>query len=394
MTVRFLSARQSIIHTDWLPSGIFGVYMIFSAVTNFWMPVYFSEILGFSGAQIGLLFALNAVTGMLAAFPVGLGNDRAGSRQWVLLALGAQAATMILLGEVRLFLPALIVFFCWSLTFSLFRISLETQLLKTDDGRATGRRVGVFVALRYGGLGLGAILAGYLLAALGFHTTFQLIAAVTLLLLVPASLLPPTALAESRLTDYLRDLKNPRVWPFIGVMFLFAVHWGSEYTCYSLFLKCGLGLSLSRMGWYMALEFASFVLIGFLVAPRLTAGAPLKKYLAAALFASGLGLVGMVDPRLPVSALFRMLHGAGDALMMVLLYVGIARLFDIHRRGGNAGAVNLAMMLGLILGALVAGPLGERFGYGVPIWLGGLLLALPVPFLFLSPRRGAAPSAS
>lgn len=387
MTERYLTAPQARFHTEWLPSTIFGVYMIFSAVTNFWLPIYFSDILGFSGAQIGVLFALNAVTGMLAAFPVGLGNDRARSRQWVLIALSAQAVTMILLGRVRLFLPALAVFFGWSLTFSLFRISLETQLLKTDDGRATGRRVGLFVALRFGGLGLGTALAGYLLTFFGFRTTFLLIAVVTLLLLIPSFWLPPTPLAQSRFADYLKDLRSPRVLLFVGVMFLFAIHWGSEYTCYSLFLKHNLNLSLQGMGWYMALEFVSFLFIGFFIAPRLTANSPLEKYLAVAFLASGIGLVGMVNPFVPLSAFFRMLHGAGDALTMVMLYVGIARLFDIRRRGGNTGAVNLAMMFGLIIGALIAGPLGERFGYGIPIRLSGLLLLLISLPLFFTRHR-------
>ncbi|MDP8225456.1 MAG: MFS transporter [Candidatus Lernaella stagnicola] len=355
--------------------------MLFSAVTVFWLPVYFSDVLGFSGAQIGLLFALNAVTGMLAAFPAGLGNDRLSSRFWVVLGLLTQAVTLVWFDHVEAFAICIVAYFFWSMTFSLFRISIETQMLKTDSGDKTAQRIGVFVAWRFGGLGVGSLLAGFLLTRFGFHVTFMFVAIVCVVLIVPALLLPRTPVRRVNLREYAADFMDRRVLLFVSWMFLFCTHWGSEYTCYSLFLKKSLGLSLRQMGAYMAVEFSAFLFVGLLLAPRLRTMAIRNACLIGGLLASGIGLLGMVSSNVFVSVSFRFVHGLGDATMMVLIYLGIARLFNAERIGGSTGVVNLAMMTGLIVGALVASPVGEHFGYGVPIWASGMmlvLLALPV----------------
>ena len=67
---------------------------------------------------------------------------------------------------------------------------------------------------------------------------------------------------------------------------------------------------------------------------------------------------------------------------MIALYLGVTRLFNLDRLGGNAGAVNLAMTAGMIFGALIAGPAGEKLGYEVPFWFSGiLLLVLAIPLI-------------
>ena len=67
--------------------------------------------------------------------------------------------------------------------------------------------------------------------------------------------------------------------------------------------------------------------------------------------------------------------------MTLVLYIGIARLFEIERLGGNAGLMNLSTMLGFVTGSLIYGPLGESLGYGHPFWISGaltILLAAPI----------------
>jgi MFS family permease len=106
--------------------------------------------------------------------------------------------------------------------------------------------------------------------------------------------------------------------------------------------------------------------------------------------ASGLGHVGMVFEPVLLSCAFRFLHGIGDGVVLLVFYRGVATLFVAERLGGNAGVVNTMTMVGMVLGALVFGPLGEAFGYGVPLWTSGLLtmlLALPVLVLQRSPKR-------
>jgi MFS family permease len=168
---------------------------------------------------------------------------------------------------------------------------------------------------------------------------------------------------------------------------LFATHWGAEYTSYALFLREDLGLSKIAMGWYMSGEFGAILLTTLLVGKRLRGNGWMIPAAVAGLVFSGIGHIGMTLEPVPLSFGFRCLHGVGDGLIFLLFYVGIARLFKIERLGGNAGLLNLATLVGMVIGSLVFGPVGEAFGYAIPFWIsGGLMLVLIAPLL-LGPGR-------
>jgi len=355
--------------------------MVATGVTNFFLSVFFSEKLGFSGRQIGVLFAAQALTGVLASFPTGLGNDRITSRTFIGAGLVFQAIGFALMGWVRMFVPYLLIFFFWSLSNNVFKSSLDVQILKTDTGERTGSRIGFYQAWRYGGLAVGTIGAGYILHLLDFQKSLFTVAALCLALSWMSRGLAPTPVTRVRLSDYFADFSSPRAILFAGWLFLFATHWGAEYTCYGLFLRKGLHLSLQQMGLYMSAEFAAVLVTLLLVRNRTNGKRRLRNVAIAGLVASGAGHIGMVLRPVALSLAFRSLHGLGDGLMVLVMYIGLARLFSIERLGGNAGLVNLSTMLGFVTGSLIYGPMGEHLGYSVPFWISGaltILLALPI----------------
>ena len=371
---------------DWLPAVLSGAYMLVTSVTNFFLTVYFSEQLGFSGRQIGILYAIGAVTGMLASFPAGMGNDRVTSRTLVALGLACQGAGFALMALVQSFAPYVFIYFLGALAGNLFRISLDVQVLTLDRGSGTGRRVGLYLAWRFLGLTLGTAGAGYVLAWLDFRVSLIVTAVTCLVLsLTLVRRLAPTRVDHVRLSDYRGDFLAPRVLFFAGWWFLFSTHWGAESTSYGLFLRQVLHLDLVEMGWFMAAEFATLLVSVVLVGKKLDRPESLRRIILAGLFLSGLGHVGMIYPAVSLSLGFRMLHGLGDGLLSLILFVGLARLFPAGHLGGNTGLLNLVMMLGTVLGSLGYGPLGERFGYAFPLWASGATTLLLV-VVFLSPR--------
>jgi MFS family permease len=364
-------------HTDWLPSALFGVYSMLTGVAVFWLPIYLQDELGFSGSEIGLVFAVLAVAGTIAAVPAGFSNDRITSRTMVIAALTMQGATLFLFGSVSTFWTFLAVYFVWAIAFNVMRISMEMQVLKHDTGENTARRIGLFVSWRFGGLALGMVLAAVLFQTLDFRLTFKVVAVACLALLLPALLLPPTKVSRHTVRAYLGDLKSLKVLLFVGWMMLFTTHWGAEQTCYSLFLRHNLGLSLTGIGFYMGVEFATIIAAAALFGPRLARpNSRLVTTVLLGLFLSGVGHLGMVVDNVWVSVAFRIIHGFGDGAIMIVLYLGVTRLFAVERLGGNAGVINLAMTTGAIAGALIAGPVGEKFGYEVPFFASGIVLLL------------------
>lgn len=373
--------------SHWLPSALVGSLLLLTSPSNFFLPVYFKETIGLSAAQIGLLFALQSVTGMLASFPAGVTSDRATSRAVVWFSLGGSALGFLGLALARSFTALLPAFLIWALAYATFRLSLDVQVLKTDDRTRSGGRMATYQAFRFAGLFGGTLLAGWLMDELSFPTTLILCAVACALLLVPALRLPPTPRTPSRLTDYRSDLKNPGVLAFLVWMYLFSTHWGAEATCYGLFLREDLGLSLTGIGYYMCVEFGVIAGLVLFIGPRMDRAVG-RSWFVLGLFLSGIGHIGMVAPNVWESVAFRALHGVGDAIIMMVMYVGVARLFSLERVGGNAGLVNTVTMLGSVTGALVFSPMGEAFGYGWPLGVSGFLTVLLIlPILMLNPRH-------
>ena len=365
-----------------LPSVLAGFFAFSTATGNFFLTVYFSEELGFDGAEIGILYALQAMAGVLAALPAGIGSDRVLARHLVALSLAVQAVGFTLLAGLDSFVPFAAAFLLLNVANSTFRYSLDIHVLKSDDGQRTVARVGSYQAARFAGMAAGTAGAGYLLSAVEFRFALLATAAATAILSVCARTLPPTPLERSSLAAYLKDLTSPGVAFFCVWLVLFSTHWGAEFTSYSLFLREGLHLSMVDMGWYMAVEFAAIVVtillfVRFHRTPRVS-----RAVIVFGLLASGAGHIGMVLQPVSISCAFRFLHGIGDGLIFMVFYLGVARFFVAERTGGNAGIVNTMTMLGMVLGALFFGPLGEAFGYSVPLWTSGLLtMFLAVPLL-------------
>lgn len=363
-----------------------GVLMLTSAVTTFLLPVYLKEQLGFSGGQIGILFAFQAMAGIMVIFPAGLGNDRVTSRTLVSTSLLFLGVLFILISNVRIYALFLAVYFIWNACFHLFRLSLDVQVLKTDSGQKTGGRIGLYQAWRFGGIGVGTIAAGYLIESIDFAQSYLIAAGICLILIIPARKLLPTPIERTRLSEYRADFKDPKVIFFAAWLLLFATHWGAEYTSYALFLRKDLSLSMIEMGWYMSAEFFAILLTALLIGRRLKGTSWIAPVSIAGMILSGIGHIGMVFKPIAVSFSFRALHGVGDGLIFLVFYIGISKLFQAHRLGGNAGLMNLATMIGMIIGALIMGPVGERFGYAVPLWTTGIVTLILVIPLFWMPR--------
>jgi len=375
--------------TAWLLAGL---YTLATSAGNFFLPVFFSETLRFSGHQIGLLYAVYAATGVVAAFPAGWGNDRVTSRTLILASLAAHAAGFALMATVTSYPIYIGVFLFWGLAANLFRISLDVEVLKTDSGMTTGSRIGMFQGSRFVGLMLGTLGSGYLLTAIDFRLGLVAMAAASLSLMPLAARLLPTPLVRAKMIEYGRDMLKPGVLFFCAWIVLFASHWGAEFTCYGLFLRKDLGLDLPSMGLYMCGEFAAIAGLTLLVGRRLDQALGVRVVATVGLLLSGVGNVGMVFEPAELSFAFRFVHGLGDGAVGLVLYVGLARLFKLERMGGNAGMVSMLLMVGMILGALVYGPLGESFGYGVPMVVSGVVvLLLAAPVFLVTERKSQAP---
>jgi len=362
-------------------SFFIGAYSAVLSCIYFFLPLYLKGDLRFTGAQIGLLYAVLSVNAILVAFPVGVTGDRYPARVLTRLGLAGTALSLWGMAGVERFWPFLAVFWGFGLSLQLFRQSLDILLFKEKQGDAA-RRFGHFNAMRMGGMTAGVLLGGFLFHALNFPATLKVFGAGMLLLLVPTVRLPLTRGVHASLFEYGRDFLTRPVLFFAAWLFLFTLHWGAEATSLSLFLQHSLDLGPRGIGFYMAGELGVVSLTAYLYG-RFWAGRlkPLA-FLSLALLTSGAGHILMTHPSLAWSFIWRAVHGFGDGLILMETYTTISRLFHVDRIGGNASLISLTTTMGIFAGSLIFGPLGAQYGYAWPLIIsGGISLALlPVAY--------------
>jgi len=369
-----------------LVSFFIGVYSAVISVAYFLLPLYLKGTLRFTGAQIGVLYAVLSLNAILVSFPVGVTGDRLPARILTRLGLAGIAASLWGMAEAGSFWPFLAVFWGFGLSLQLFRQSLDILLFK-ETGGDQARRFGEFNAVRMGGMVAGALAGGWLFNELNFPVTLKIFGAGVLLMLLASGRLPLTIGVRTPILQYGRDFFTRPVLFFAAWLFLFTLHWGAEATSLALFLEYNLGLQPLGVGAYMAGEFAVVSATAYLYG-RFWAGKlkPLT-FLALALVFSGSGHILMTVPNLPWSFAMRALHGFGDGLILMETYTTVSRLFHVERIGGNASLISLATTLGVFAGSLIFGPLGATYGYAWPLIVSGAISLALLPMAYAGLRE-------
>ncbi|MEJ5329079.1 MAG: MFS transporter [Desulfobaccales bacterium] len=370
-----------------------GAYALVIAALYFFLPLYLKGTLGFSGARIGLLYAVLSITSLVVSFPVGVTGDRYPARLLTQVGLGATAVSLFGLAAVTDFWPFLAVFWLFGLSLQLFRQSLDILLFKDNPG-GEARRFGGYNAWRMSGMLVGILLGGLILQTLPFPTLFRLFALGLICLFCLTFFLPRTRGQRIELGQYARDFHRGPVLFFALWLFLFTLHWGAEGTSLGLFLQEGLGLTPWGMGLYLAGEFGTVALTSYVYGRFLEGRLPPLVFLILGLATSGLGHLCMTQPPLAWSFAWRLVHGVGDGFIAMLTYTTIARLFHVDRIGGNSGLISLTTTLGVLTGSLIFGPLGAAWGYGWPLIISGAISLALIPLVYLGLRRpaGSAPA--
>ncbi len=370
------------------PALMFALLLMVTAPIGYFLTIFLKENLGFSGSQIGFLYSLGAFTGVLCSIPAGLINDRLKSVTILTISALLMAAGY---GGMAIFTSyALYVwlYFIMSLAVATFKLSLDVAVLKGNNGPQSAANVASYHAFRYVGQAIGTFLSGYLLAIINFQYFLLAVAALSLLFIPMALKLPSVTIDKVTLRDYVVELKNPKAIFMAIWVFIFTLHWGAEYTCYGLFLHHTLALTYEQMGLYMGVELVVLTITVLLAMKYIDRAGMMNKFILLGLFLSGSSLIGMTFTPIALSLFFRAIHGVGDGLVFLVLFMGLVRLFEPERLGGVTGFFNFVQMAGTIVGSIISGYIGDRFGWGVPFWSSGILCLILILFVFICGRKG------
>ena len=349
-------------------------------MTFFFLPLYLIGI-GRSGWEVGLLMSLFAVTTLVLALPSGLFNDRVESRK--LLAAGFVCLAVFFLGiRTAAGLPLLIVFFLFGgAGASLTQLSIESLVLKGAREGRRGRRFGLYSLVTTLVFAAAAVAGGFLLGARDFRAVFAISGWGALVLAALSPLLGRSRPVFSPVSSYRRDLSGRGKRIFVLILFFFAFHWGAEVTSYTPFLRHKFGFTLGQTGLYMGCALAALAAAswaGGRFSDRLLS---IRHAMAAGFLLSGIAQIMMVFPPWGMSFGFRLLHEAGDGMILVLIFFWVSKLFHQDRVSGNYGALTFALLAGQAVSSFIFGPIGAAFGYAAPLWISGIVILLCLALL-------------
>ncbi|MDD3861812.1 MAG: MFS transporter [Candidatus Gracilibacteria bacterium] len=348
--------------------------------TIFFIGIHLKSI-GFSGIEIGIIFMTYSLTGLISILPSGLSNDVFKSKNIITIGLLLLTIQYIGMANFTTFASLIPCFFLGSLGKTLYGNSMDSLFLKTTNKEHAGKRISTFLSLNYLLIAISIIISGYFLNLNIQFTSIFIVIGISFAIMAILSqiILPKNATSKFEILNYKKDIFKPDVLFFLFIMFLFALHYGSEETSYGLFLENSLNLNKLQSGLYMGTAIITMS-ISVLLISKLIKKIGTKNLLLLGTSMSGLGLILMTIPIPSISLFFRIIHETGDAMMFFFLYYGLSQIFDLKRIGGNAGIVTFIIIIGTSIGNLLLGPIGANYGYQVPFLIGGITTLLTFVF--------------
>jgi MFS family permease len=340
----------------------------------FWIfvPIFLTDQ-GFSGLHIGLFLGLANFMAIISTLPAGIANDRVRSKKMILYALMFSALYYLGLLTVTNAVILAFVFIAGGLGRNLFNVSIDALAYRVLDRKKMPTEIGNYVGFTVCAEVIGFIIGGSIIHSYGFENTITAILVLIIITGIGALFLPITHTFKFKLFEYKKDIFRKEVFLFVLVVFLFTLHYGAEATSYSLFLKTRFSLNMGQIGLFVGGAVAFLAAAAFYFSRKVAKGLDPKYVFYIGLILSGIGhILFSLQNDITLAFITRCLHEVGDGAMIYSIFYGIVRIFNIERIGGNSSFITFTSILGASIASFIFGPIGEHYGYHVPLFITGI----------------------
>jgi len=357
----------------------------FNMMLTFFLGIHFAAI-GLSGTEIGIIFALYSIMNLITIIPSGLFNDKIHSKTLILIALIFSGTRLLGYAYTTSFLPIAALSILGGMGTAIYKTSAESLFHKMSEKKEVSKKIALYQGLLYTGMAGAMIFSGYLLEInYTFNDLFKAIGALFIISgIVSSFILPANDTIKLELFEYKKELWQKKVLAFLSIIFIFSLHIGAEVTSYGLFLREYLNLNAFQMGLYMGIAIFFMGITVILINKYLKKITP-KLVFIVGLLVSGIFHTIMIVKNPYLSFLFRTLHEIGDAAVFFAIYYIINNFFNLKRIGGLNAIQLLVLNIGITIGSLIFGPIGETYGYHIAMATGGatilLSLIIAIPYM-------------
>jgi len=355
----------------------------------FWIfvPVFLVQQ-GFNGFEIGIFIGLSNLMAVITTLPAGIANDRVHSKKMILYALIISIIYYIGLLTVTNTIILAGAFVCGGFGKNLFNVSIDSLAFRVIDKKRSpiqlSKYLGYVVLIQV----IGFVVGGNIIEFFGFKSTIGLIIVLLFIASLISFFLPITYKFSFKLLEYKQDIFKKEVLLFILVIFLFSLHYGAENTSYALFLKNQIHLNMGQTGFFVGGSVFFLAISSLFFGKKVANGFNPRYVFYLGLVISGIGHILLsMQTNIWVAFAIRSFHEIGDGAMIFSIYYGIVSIFNIKRIGGNASIISFTQIIGASLSAFLFGPLGEYFGYYLPLLVSGITTMFAAFLLLIADKH-------
>jgi len=332
-------------------------------MTFVFLPAYLKKR-GIPDPVIGTVFGAYSISTLLLMLPLGILSDRISPKRILLCGgliiclhmLGLQQATRIW--------HFIVLGICGGMGWTIFQIVLLALFLKVIDEQNRGIKIAAYSTGLFLGIAVGPLVAGMLWGEVDYLRLLTFAACGSLILIICVTGLEDSPPIAFKLEEYRNDIKQPHVFLFLLICFVYATHLGVEHTAFTLLMKQDLGFSDKAVGLVFFTVGVWMALISPLAGRRFDVRQNPSHLLIFGLMASGVfqvatALVGNLYSMM----LVRILHTMGDTPVYLSIGILTSIFFPQRRMGGNSAAVYTVRTLGIFTGNITAGLAIPWIGY-------------------------------
>ncbi|MBI5093058.1 MAG: MFS transporter [Candidatus Hydrogenedentes bacterium] len=345
-----------------------------------YLPIHLKEI-GYTRPDVGYCMAIPQFIALCAVVPFGYFSDRFAARRLSQVGIGLMALWTVALALLPKG-PALTASFAFAGAGStLHLVAFNALFLKHLTPETKGRKVGAFVFAEFFGYSLGPMAGPAALKALGLADTLSSVyfygaaagfaaALIVTLFLRDAERLP------FHLSEYVDDLRSGSGRLIVGILLMYAFHFGAEQAFYPALMREQCGLDQLGVGEVFAYSGVLIAATAFWSGGLFDRRKKFFTTMAIAMIFSGAfqAFTGaghsfwqMIGIRTP--------HVIADGVLNCYVTLFVATAFPQHRLGGNYGFVNAVRTISIFLGAVASGHLVQGGGLPMPFYVTGLVCA-------------------
>jgi MFS family permease len=343
--------------------------------------------------EVGVLFAIFSVTGIIGSFLGGALTDRFGRRAMILFGLIVSATSTLIMGlitDLRVFYIAAALVGLLSDAGGPAQQAMVADLLpkeKLAEGYGIWR-VLANLAVTFGPLIGGFIASRSYLALFIIDAITSLITAAIVIAVIPETR-PPTAEGQEEesfiqtVRGYSQVLRDRVYMAFIIISIVVFTVYIQMNTTMPVYLRDVQSIPPSGYGYILSLNAAMVVLFQFWITRRLAGRAPMRMMaLGALLYAVGFGLFG-VNAGLLFYAFAMAIITIGEMVIVPVSQALAARFAPSHMRGRYLAMFGFSYAIPFAVGPLLAGLVMDNFDPRWVWWGGGILGGIGV-FAYLA----------